>query len=166
MNLYENWLGLIKGQTDESFEEFWKKYSDAEIRIYSSILDDPKAIAKGTFEDLASKFDVEQILFMGFLDGIQTSLIEPFDLNETTPATYMELAFDVEKLFYNMLTAEAEHLYSLPQWDKLLNDEVKKDIIARYKKSRTVVKEKEPGRNDPCPCGSGKKYKKCCGANI
>ncbi|CCU80091.1 Protein export cytoplasm protein SecA ATPase RNA helicase (TC 3.A.5.1.1) [Halanaerobium saccharolyticum subsp. saccharolyticum DSM 6643] len=27
----------------------------------------------------------------------------------------------------------------------------------------TVVKEEEPGRNDPCPCGSGKKYKKCCG---
>ncbi|MGM0499582.1 MAG: preprotein translocase subunit SecA [Bacillota bacterium] len=28
---------------------------------------------------------------------------------------------------------------------------------------QTVVKEEEPGRNDPCPCGSGKKYKKCCG---
>jgi len=26
-------------------------------------------------------------------------------------------------------------------------------------------KEKKVGRNDPCPCGSGKKYKKCCGAN-
>ena len=26
-----------------------------------------------------------------------------------------------------------------------------------------VKAEKEPGRNDPCPCGSGKKYKKCCG---
>ena len=25
---------------------------------------------------------------------------------------------------------------------------------------------KEPGRNDPCPCGSGKKYKKCCGRNV
>jgi len=25
--------------------------------------------------------------------------------------------------------------------------------------------EKEIGRNDPCPCGSGKKYKKCCGKN-
>ena len=24
-------------------------------------------------------------------------------------------------------------------------------------------KEKKVGRNDPCPCGSGKKYKKCCG---
>ena len=28
-----------------------------------------------------------------------------------------------------------------------------------------IVKDKLPGRNDPCPCGSGKKYKKCCGAN-
>ena len=28
-----------------------------------------------------------------------------------------------------------------------------------------VRKDKKPGRNDPCPCGSGKKYKKCCGIN-
>lgn len=28
---------------------------------------------------------------------------------------------------------------------------------------KTVVAIKEPGRNDPCSCGSGKKYKKCCG---
>ncbi|TVP74809.1 MAG: hypothetical protein EA352_09945 [Gemmatimonadales bacterium] len=27
-----------------------------------------------------------------------------------------------------------------------------------------ITTEDEPGRNDPCPCGSGKKYKKCCGA--
>lgn len=30
---------------------------------------------------------------------------------------------------------------------------------------KPVVKEDKPGRNDPCPCGSGKKYKKCHGAN-
>jgi len=29
-------------------------------------------------------------------------------------------------------------------------------------KGRTYVAEAEPGRNDPCPCGSGKKYKHCC----
>ncbi|MGQ9485604.1 MAG: preprotein translocase subunit SecA [Desulfosoma sp.] len=28
---------------------------------------------------------------------------------------------------------------------------------------QTVKKDKKVGRNDPCPCGSGKKYKKCCG---
>ena len=31
--------------------------------------------------------------------------------------------------------------------------------------SSTVRKSKKVGRNDPCPCGSGKKYKKCCGKN-
>ena len=28
---------------------------------------------------------------------------------------------------------------------------------------KTIVAEKKVGRNEPCPCGSGKKYKKCCG---
>ncbi len=32
------------------------------------------------------------------------------------------------------------------------------------RKQAPVVLGKQPGRNDPCPCGSGKKYKKCCGA--
>ncbi|MEN8264020.1 MAG: preprotein translocase subunit SecA, partial [Nitrospirota bacterium] len=32
-------------------------------------------------------------------------------------------------------------------------------------KPQTVVKDKKVGRNDPCVCGSGKKYKKCCGQN-
>ncbi len=31
-------------------------------------------------------------------------------------------------------------------------------------KGRTIVKGAQIGRNDPCSCGSGKKYKKCCGA--
>jgi len=31
--------------------------------------------------------------------------------------------------------------------------------------TQPVTKGKKPGRNEPCPCGSGKKYKKCCGAN-
>jgi hypothetical protein len=30
---------------------------------------------------------------------------------------------------------------------------------------RVVRSGAKVGRNDPCPCGSGKKYKKCCGAN-
>jgi len=34
---------------------------------------------------------------------------------------------------------------------------------AEYPKYKTIVRtEKKIGRNDPCPCGSGKKYKKCC----
>ena len=36
------------------------------------------------------------------------------------------------------------------------------DLLAAPAQARA---ENRPGRNDPCPCGSGKKYKKCCGAN-
>ena len=39
-------------------------------------------------------------------------------------------------------------------------------VPERDHKQETVHKGETIGRNDPCPCGSGKKYKKCCGANL
>ena len=42
------------------------------------------------------------------------------------------------------------------QWRFVTGDELKNPTV-RYETPRT-------GRNEPCPCGSGKKYKKCCGA--
>ena len=46
---------------------------------------------------------------------------------------------------------------------KFANHSGRKEIQKAYKNSKTVVKEDKIGRNDACPCGSGKKYKKCCG---
>lgn len=37
------------------------------------------------------------------------------------------------------------------------------DLELLQNKPTTTVLDKTPGRNDPCSCGSGKKYKKCCG---
>jgi SWIM/SEC-C metal-binding protein len=37
------------------------------------------------------------------------------------------------------------------------------DLELLLNPTKTVIAEKKIGRNDPCPCGSGKKYKKCCG---
>ena len=81
-------------------------------------------------------------------------------LEETT-----ELALDVdyEKLFFNMLEAKAKWLSSLPEWDGVLSEEKRREITKEWRISKQAVSEKTVGRNDPCPCGSGKKYKKCCG---
>jgi SWIM/SEC-C metal-binding protein len=38
------------------------------------------------------------------------------------------------------------------------------DILLSKKEASAAVSQKQASRNDPCPCGSGKKYKKCCGA--
>ena len=43
------------------------------------------------------------------------------------------------------------------------------DYVKEYNNQRKhtpIVKGKEPGRNDICPCGSGKKYKNCCGRQL
>ena len=53
-------------------------------------------------------------------------------------------------------------LRGIPQ---ILSPETRKAITKDFNRSRIVVKEDKVGRNDPCPCGSGKKYKKCCGRN-
>jgi hypothetical protein len=39
------------------------------------------------------------------------------------------------------------------------------DYVQGLKNNNPIIKEKLPGRNDPCNCGSGKKYKNCCGKN-
>lgn len=43
-------------------------------------------------------------------------------------------------------------------------DENIRDLDILQNKQDTAVSTKKASRNDPCPCGSGKKYKKCCGA--
>jgi len=52
-------------------------------------------------------------------------------------------------------------------FDKVgVTDEELKDIIKEIQDSKPeqlVNTEPKVGRNEPCPCGSGKKYKKCCG---
>ena len=38
MTLFEQWKDLIENQTEETFRDFWKEYSEAETKIYSDIL--------------------------------------------------------------------------------------------------------------------------------
>ena len=42
--------------------------------------------------------------------------------------------------------------------------EAEKELLEKTEKVEPIQADKAPGRNDPCPCGSGKKYKNCCGA--
>ena len=98
----------------------------------------------------------------GFLDGINECLVAPNPIEEMEEDTKVSLAFDKEKLYKGMVAAKAEWLYELPMWDDIFDKETKRELYLEQKKSGTVVVGKKVGRNDPCPCGSGKKYKKCC----
>ena len=120
---------------------------------------------KGTVKELAEKYGQEVLTMVGFLDGINDSLKNPNPIEEMEADTVVSLDYDKEKLYYNMVAAKADWLYGLEQWDALLTPERRKELYKEQRSSTTVVKPPKIGRNDPCPCGSGKKYKKCCGRN-
>ena len=100
---------------------------------------------------------------VGFLDGIDESLVTPNDLEDLKEDTEVSLKFDKELLYKNMVEAKADWLYNLPQWEAIFDEETRKRLYKEQKKANTIVKGKKIYPNDPCPCGSGKKYKKCCG---
>ena len=63
---------------------------------------------------------------------------------------------------FSLTKKQFENIYNII--DKYKND-IPIWIYNGYTKreANSMPKEKKVGRNDPCPCGSGKKYKKCCG---
>ena len=166
-SLLDQWRDIAynKELTKKQLEEFWGGYFDIEKGIYEQLLETPDEEVKGTVEELAAKYGQDVMTMVGFLDGINNSLKVANPIETMTETTEVSLAFDKEKLYKNMVDAKADWLYELPQWDKIFDEESKKRLFREQKQSGTVRKEKKIGRNDPCPCGSGKKYKKCCGKN-
>lgn len=69
-----------------------------------------------------------------------------------------EIDFGGKKALSAFIDVLVPFMNSVPRW--LLGGDVPKPVVKDN--SQTFVSEKKVGRNDPCPCGSGKKYKKCC----
>ena len=154
-------------KTDKGkLQRFWADYFEKEKEIYAQLLKNTDEVVQGTVKELAEKYGVDLMIMTGFLDGINDSLKEPNPIETMDETTELSLDYDKEKLYYNMVEARAEWLYNLPQWDALLTEERRKELYKEQRSSSTVVKPPKIGRNDPCPCGSGKKYKKCCGRNL
>lgn len=165
MSLLQDWRDLAYGQDENSREAqlFWAHYFNLEKEIYKKLLADSSKVWEGSVASLAKELDTELKFFVGFLDGVNDSLVTPNPIEEMDEETSVNLTYDKEKLYYNMVEAKAEWLYELEEWDALLTPERRKELYREQKSSTTVVKGKKVGRNEPCTCGSGKKYKMCCG---
>lgn len=165
MSLLTDWRdeAYSKDINDREGQLYWANYFNLEKAIYEQLLADPETVVSGTVKQLAQKYDLELKYMVGFLDGINDSLKTPNPIEEMEEDTMVSLDFDLESLYYNMVAAEADWLYELSQWDVLLTKERRKELYLKQRKSNTIHVEKKIGRNEPCPCGSGKKYKRCCG---
>ena len=166
MGLMEKWREQAYSSTTDAgtLRRFWDDYFRKEKAIYEELLKDPETAVTGTVKELADKYGITVMEMTGFLDGIQESLKEPNNIENLEEDSQVSLDFDNEKLYRNMVEAKADWLYGLPAWDDIFSKEKQEELYKLQKASHTFVREeKKIGRNDPCPCGSGKKYKNCCG---
>jgi len=143
--ILEQWrnTAYMSGQNEQEGQMFWANYFSLEKGIY--------------------QFKVELPVMVGFLDGINDSLVKKNPIEKMKEDTKVILDYDNELLYKNMIEAKADWLYELEEWNDIITQERRDELYKEQKKSHTVVKEKKVGRNDPCPCGSGKKFKQCCG---
>ena len=164
-SLLDQWrdMAYSKEMDRGALQKFWGTYFTIEKGIYEQLLNEPEVEVKGTVQELADKYGLELLTMVGFLDGINDSLKEKNPVETMEEDTPVVIDIDLEKLYYNMVGAKADWLYNLKQWDALIPEDRRKELYKECKRSTTVVKGKKIGRNEPCPCGSGKKYKFCCG---
>ncbi len=167
MSLLQTWRDTAYDQNmdQKRANMLWQNYFMKEKAVYEQLLADPETEVKGTVASLAEKYDMDILNFTGFLDGINDSLVTPNPIETMEEDTEVSLKFVPEKLYKNMVDAKADWLYTLPQWNDIFSEEKQKELYLEQKKSGTIVKDKKIGRNDPCPCGSGRKFKHCCGKN-
>lgn len=163
--LLDQWRDVAYNRKADSVEiqRFWDEYFKIEKSIYEQLLTNPEEEVKGTVKELAERYGQEVMTMVGFLDGINESLKEENPIETMDEDTPVSLAFDKERLYKNMVAANADWLYGLPQWKEIYSEEELKRLYREQKDSTTIRKGRKIGRNEPCPCGSGKKYKQCCG---
>jgi hypothetical protein len=164
MSLYKQWTEKLESiQTQEEYQEFFNVYMSKEAECYKNILLSKSPLIEGKIKDLAEKNNMTPVEFIGFLDGANTSFKEELALDTLTEESEIKAELDFEKLLWNMHDAKAEWLYGMEEWENIFDENKRKQIKKDYNRSKIVVKGEKIGRNDPCPCGSGLKYKKCCG---
>ena len=165
MALLKKWRDAAYSETANKgdLQRLWNQYFEDETGIYAQLLKNPDEVVTGTVKELAERYDVTIMTMTGFLDGINDSLKEKNPIEEMEEDTVVNLGFEKELLYKNMVAAGADWLYNLEEWNDIFDEATRKALYKEQKSSTTIVKEAKVYPNDPCPCGSGKKYKKCCG---
>ena len=120
MSLLEQWRATAYSQEMDKtqLQKFWTTYFQIERGIYEQLLSNPDEEVRGTVKELAEKYQVEVFTMVGFLDGINESLKVENPIETMEEDTIVNLNFDKEKLYKNMVDAKADWLYELTESKK------------------------------------------------
>jgi hypothetical protein len=163
MNLHDAWKRISLDQQGQPVKHVWDEYLAQEKTVYENILRNNITRIEGTVTEIGAKLGLSPTYVYAFLDGIHECVDGISNLEELEETTQIAFDIEYERLFKQMVEYKAEALYKLPEWDDIFTPDEQKQYYTEQKKSHTILRnENKIGRNDPCPCGSGKKYKRCC----
>ena len=161
------------------------KFDDRESLTKESLIDIILKACEERYKRKEAEFgedkfrEIERVVLLQVVDSKWMDHIDAMDQlrqgiglraygQEDPVRAYQIEGFDMfEEMTQNIWEETVGFLYHVETPDKIKRKRVAQPIENNKEETNktTVRKGKKIGRNDPCPCGSGKKYKKCCGAN-
>ena len=96
MNLYEEWENSVnENRSKEEYNQYWTDYFKAEAENYKKILSEYNTVKEGKLSDLADEFHMKPSTFVGFMDGINSSLADgEIDIQALSEESYIKLKID------------------------------------------------------------------------
>ena len=127
MAILQDWqkIAYNENASQGELQKFWQRYFLLEKGVYEKVLTNPDEKVAGTVKELAAKYGLTILEMAGFLDGINDSLVKDNPIETMDENTRVNLVFDKEKLYKNMVDAKADWLYNLPMWDDIFDKETK-----------------------------------------
>ncbi|QQY80086.1 preprotein translocase subunit SecA [Keratinibaculum paraultunense] len=158
------------------------KIKNIESLDRDTLVDKIYSIGKKIYEDKEQEIgeetfrEIERIILLQVVDSKWMDHIDAMDQlrqgiglraygQEDPVRAYQIEGFDMfEEMNHSIQEDTIRYLFHVETPDKMERKRVAISMSEDKKSNEPIVKGKKIGRNDPCPCGSGKKYKKCCGA--
>ena len=121
--------------------------------------------------------EIERIILLQVVDSKWMDHIDAMDQlrqgiglraygQEDPVMAYQNEGFDMfDEMNHNIQEETLRYLYHVQKPERMERKRVAKPVEAGDEPQQPVVRGRKIGRNEPCPCGSGKKYKRCCGSN-
>lgn len=168
-----------------NIEENFLDKSNIEELTKEKIVEDTMKLAEEKYRSREEEFgedrfrEIERVILLQVVDTKWMDHIDAMDqlrqgiglraYGQQDPVrAYQVEGFDMfDEMTREIWEDTVKYLYQVENSEKVERKKVAEPTIANRDgevKNKTVVnKERKIGRNEPCPCGSGKKYKKCCG---
>ena len=101
--LLDDWHAMAYEDRDvNQGKKLWEKYFKEEKEIYKQILAEPDREIVGIVSELAEKYGMDIKFFIGFLEGINDSIVKPNPIEKLKENSKVKIKIDKEKLYYNM----------------------------------------------------------------